>query len=101
MEDLKSLEAIVAWSTGLHPVVAVAQSLNGPRVAKTVSDRAVVKASGERLLRDFREAARLVAFELDMDKTFGDNRATYFTLANARRVRSRTKYAAILTAFGA
>lgn len=97
MEDLKSLEAIVAWSTGLHPVVAVAQSLNGPRVAVTVSDRAVVKASGERLLRDFRKAAVLVAAVKD-DYNVRDDAGLVLSIASV--VRSRTKYASILTAFG-
>lgn len=60
--------------------------------ARTVSERAVRKASGERLLRDFARAARLVQFcRSDEGEMFA---------VCAERETSRTRYACLMTAFG-
>ena len=58
---------------------------------RTASDRAVVKASGERLLRDFTLAARFV-------KLYPTARLHLLEVAS--RTRSRTKYASLMTAYG-
>ena len=65
--------------------------------ARTVSDLAVRKASRERLLRDFREAARDANSirRADAGKWGRD-----LLLAVATHATSRTRYACLMTAFG-
>ena len=66
--------------------------------ARTVSDRAVRKASRERLLRDMDYAARWVRFN-QREATDADH-AKEWTLDDAVLSPSRTFYACLMTAFG-
>jgi hypothetical protein len=61
----------------------------------TTSDRAVRKAGRERLLRDFAQAARAVAF---MTSRYPMWEARHAILTAG--VTSRTRYACLMTAFG-
>lgn len=63
----------------------------------TSTERAVRKANGQRLLRDFARAAEVVALV-----RFGqlDGPASDTLLAWAAIERSRTRYACLMTAFG-
>lgn len=65
--------------------------------ARTVSDVAVRKAGRERLLREFAEAAGMVAF-WQFGTTPAAARET--ALAWAQVETSRTRYACLMTAFG-
>ena len=58
--------------------------------ARTVTERAVRKASGERLLRDFARAARIVQ----------TNASREYVIYRVQRETSRTRYACLMTAFG-
>lgn len=63
--------------------------------ARTVSERAVRKASGERLLRDMSWAAHRLAWF----KAGRMNEVNYY-LSTAEHETSRTRYACLMTAFG-
>lgn len=67
-------------------------------LSPTTSDRAVKKASRERLLRDFARAAVAVRATRAMVAGLDVKRATIFALAEAQT--SRTRYACLMTAFG-
>lgn len=62
----------------------------------TTSDRAVRKASRERLLRDFARAARIVRTV----QMFADVDGRTALMEAARVETSRTRYACLMTAFG-
>lgn len=73
----------------------------------TTSDRAVKKASRERLLRDFARASRIVRATVEGEQrrictlplTRDWPRGEYILTA-AQRETSRTRYACLMTAFG-
>lgn len=67
--------------------------------ARTVSDRAVRKASRERLLRDMSYAARWV--KLNQREARDADHAKEWTLDDAINTDlTRTQYACLMTAFG-
>lgn len=65
----------------------------------TTTERAVRKASRERLLRDFADAAEWVAY-FQRGYPWVKDTPAEATLRVARSESSRTRYACLMTAFG-
>jgi hypothetical protein len=63
----------------------------------TTGERAVRKASHERLLRDFAQAAREVSY---LKRTYPEREARHAMLRAGINQTSRTRYACFMTAFG-
>lgn len=63
----------------------------------TTSEQAVRKASRSRLLRDFAQAARAVAY---LKRTYPEWEARHAVLQAGINHTSRTRYACFMTAFG-